>query len=85
MRNATMGKSPAEAIHEGCLLRFRADHDDDDGARLATLPIANLGLGAGGEFPARVSLTVMGPSRDLERHAQIALRVTSPPVLPFDR
>ena len=26
-----LGMSPAEAIHEGCLIRFRPDHDDDDG------------------------------------------------------
>jgi len=42
------GKSAAEAIHEGCLLRFRPIMMTTMCALMATLPIA-LGLGAGGE------------------------------------
>ena len=26
-----LGMTPTEAIYEGCLVRFRPDHDDDDG------------------------------------------------------
>ena len=40
------GKTPAEAIHEGCLLRFRPIMMTTMSALMATLPIA-LGLGAG--------------------------------------
>ena len=42
------GKNPHDAIHEGCLLRFRPIMMTTMAALMATLPIA-LGLGAGGE------------------------------------
>ena len=42
------GKKPADAIYEGCLLRFRPIMMTTMCALMATLPIA-LGLGAGGE------------------------------------
>ena len=42
------GKIPADAIHEGCLLRFRPIMMTTMAALMATLPIA-LGLGAGGD------------------------------------
>jgi len=53
------GKSPAEAIHEGCLLRFRPIMMTTMAALFATLPIA-LGLGAGGEARRSLGLTVVG-------------------------
>jgi HAE1 family hydrophobic/amphiphilic exporter-1 len=53
------GKSPAEAIHEGCLLRFRPIMMTTMCALMATLPIA-LGLGAGGEARRALGLTVVG-------------------------
>ena len=45
------GKTPADAIYEGCLIRFRPDHDDDDGgavrggadSRSASAPAAKRG------------------------------------------
>ena len=40
-------KNPDDAIHEGCLLRFRPIMMTTMAALMATLPIA-LGLGAGG-------------------------------------
>ena len=53
------GKSPADAIHEGCLLRFRPIMMTTMCALMATLPIA-LGLGAGGEARQALGLTVVG-------------------------
>jgi hydrophobic/amphiphilic exporter-1 (mainly G- bacteria), HAE1 family len=53
------GKSPADAIHEGCLLRFRPIMMTTMCALMATLPIA-LGLGAGGESRRALGLTVVG-------------------------
>jgi HAE1 family hydrophobic/amphiphilic exporter-1 len=53
------GKSAAEAIHEGCLLRFRPIMMTTMSALMATLPIA-LGLGAGGEARRALGLTVVG-------------------------
>jgi HAE1 family hydrophobic/amphiphilic exporter-1 len=53
------GKSPADAIHEGCLLRFRPIMMTTMSALMATLPIA-LGLGAGGESRRALGLTVVG-------------------------
>ncbi len=53
------GKNPAEAIHEGCLLRFRPIMMTTMCALMATLPIA-LGLGAGGESRRALGLTVVG-------------------------
>ncbi len=53
------GKNAAEAIHEGCLLRFRPIMMTTMAALMATLPIA-LGLGAGGESRRTLGLTVVG-------------------------
>jgi hydrophobic/amphiphilic exporter-1 (mainly G- bacteria), HAE1 family len=53
------GKKPYEAIHEGCLLRFRPIMMTTMCALMATLPIA-LGLGAGGEARKSLGLTVVG-------------------------
>jgi HAE1 family hydrophobic/amphiphilic exporter-1 len=53
------GKSPEEAIHEGCLLRFRPIMMTTMAALLGTLPIA-LGIGAGGESRRPLGLAVVG-------------------------
>jgi HAE1 family hydrophobic/amphiphilic exporter-1 len=53
------GKSAAEAIHEGCLLRFRPIMMTTMSALMATLPIA-LGFGAGGEARRALGLAVVG-------------------------
>jgi HAE1 family hydrophobic/amphiphilic exporter-1 len=53
------GKSAADAIHEGCLLRFRPIMMTTMCALMATLPIA-LGLGAGGEARRSLGLCVVG-------------------------
>jgi HAE1 family hydrophobic/amphiphilic exporter-1 len=53
------GKNPAEAITEGCLLRFRPIMMTTMAALMATLPIA-LGLGAGGEGRRPLGLCVVG-------------------------
>jgi len=53
------GKNASEAIHEGCLLRFRPIMMTTMSALMATLPIA-LGFGAGGEARRALGLTVVG-------------------------
>jgi hydrophobic/amphiphilic exporter-1 (mainly G- bacteria), HAE1 family len=53
------GKSPAMAIYEGCLARFRPIMMTTMAALLGTLPIA-LGYGAGGEARQPLGLTVVG-------------------------
>jgi HAE1 family hydrophobic/amphiphilic exporter-1 len=53
------GKSPADAIYEGCLIRFRPIMMTSMAAILGTLPIA-LGLGAGGETRRPLGLAVVG-------------------------
>jgi HAE1 family hydrophobic/amphiphilic exporter-1 len=53
------GKKAAEAIHEGCLLRFRPIMMTTMCALMATLPIA-LGIGAGGESRRSLGLAVVG-------------------------
>jgi HAE1 family hydrophobic/amphiphilic exporter-1 len=53
------GKNPEEAIHEGCLLRFRPIMMTTMAALCATFPIA-LGLGAGGEARRSLGLAVVG-------------------------
>ncbi|MCX5908798.1 MAG: efflux RND transporter permease subunit [Deltaproteobacteria bacterium] len=52
-------KSPAEAIFQGCLTRFRPIMMTTLSALLGTLPIA-LGLGAGGESRRPMGLAVVG-------------------------
>jgi hydrophobic/amphiphilic exporter-1 (mainly G- bacteria), HAE1 family len=53
------GKSAADAIFEGCLVRFRPIMMTTMAALMGTLPIA-LGLGAGGETRQSLGLCVVG-------------------------
>jgi HAE1 family hydrophobic/amphiphilic exporter-1 len=53
------GKSPVEAIHEGCLVRFRPIMMTTMAALLGAIPIA-LGYGAGGESRRPLGLAVVG-------------------------
>jgi HAE1 family hydrophobic/amphiphilic exporter-1 len=53
------GKAPADAIFEGCLLRFRPIMMTTMAALLGTLPIA-LGIGAGAESRRPLGLSVVG-------------------------
>ncbi|MEN6484769.1 MAG: efflux RND transporter permease subunit [Syntrophobacteraceae bacterium] len=53
------GKSPAEAIYQGCIMRFRPIMMTTMAALMGTLPIA-LGLGAGGEARRPLGLAVVG-------------------------
>lgn len=53
------GKSPAEAIYEACLIRFRPIMMTTMAALMGTLPIA-IGLGAGGESRRPLGLAVVG-------------------------
>ena len=55
----TSGKTPLEAIHEACLLRFRPIMMTTMAALVGTLPIA-LGLGAGAESRRPLGLAVVG-------------------------
>ena len=53
------GKSPAEAIYEGCLIRFRPIMMTTMAALLGAIPIS-LGWGAGGEARRPLGLAVAG-------------------------
>jgi HAE1 family hydrophobic/amphiphilic exporter-1 len=53
------GKSPADAIYEGALVRFRPIMMTTVAAIMGTLPIA-LGLGAGAEVRRALGLAVVG-------------------------
>jgi len=53
------GKSPAEAIYEGCLIRFRPIMMTTMAAMLGALPIS-FGYGAGGEARRPLGLAVVG-------------------------
>ena len=53
------GKSPREAIHEACLVRFRPIMMTTMAALVGTLPIA-LGWGAGAESGRPLGLAVVG-------------------------
>jgi HAE1 family hydrophobic/amphiphilic exporter-1 len=53
------GKTPLEAIHEACLVRFRPIMMTTMAALVGTLPIA-LGLGAGAEARRPLGLAVVG-------------------------
>ncbi|MEW6185888.1 MAG: efflux RND transporter permease subunit [Thermodesulfobacteriota bacterium] len=53
------GKSPAEAIYQGCLIRFRPIMMTTMAAFMGTLPIA-LGFGAGAEARRPLGLAVVG-------------------------
>jgi len=53
------GKSPRDAIHEGCLVRFRPILMTSFAAMLGALPMA-LGFGAGGEARRPLGVAVVG-------------------------
>jgi HAE1 family hydrophobic/amphiphilic exporter-1 len=53
------GKTPAEAIYEGCLIRFRPIMMTTSAALLGALPIS-LGWGSGGEARRPLGLAVVG-------------------------
>jgi len=53
------GKSPADAIFEGCLLRFRPIMMTTMSALMGTLPIA-IGFGAGADARRPLGLAVVG-------------------------
>ncbi len=53
------GKTPLEAIYEGCIIRFRPIMMTTMAALLGSLPIA-LGFGAGGEARRPLGLSVVG-------------------------
>jgi HAE1 family hydrophobic/amphiphilic exporter-1 len=53
------GKTPAEAIYEGCLIRFRPIMMTTMAAMLGALPIS-FGYGAGGEARRPLGLAVIG-------------------------
>jgi hydrophobic/amphiphilic exporter-1 (mainly G- bacteria), HAE1 family len=53
------GKTPAEAIYEGCIIRFRPIMMTTMAALLGSVPIA-LGYGAGGEARKPLGLAVVG-------------------------
>jgi HAE1 family hydrophobic/amphiphilic exporter-1 len=53
------GKNPADAIYEGCLIRFRPIMMTTMAAIMGTLPIA-LGFGAGAEARRPLGLAVVG-------------------------
>ncbi len=53
------GKSPTEAIHEGCIIRFRPIMMTTMAALFGAIPIA-LGYGAGGEARRPLGLCVVG-------------------------
>src|SRR5256712_8818377 len=53
------GKTPAEAIYEACVVRFRPIMMTTMAALVGTLPIA-LGFGAGAESPRPLGLAVVG-------------------------
>ena len=55
----TQGKSPAEAMYEACLVRFRPIMMTTMAALVGTLPIA-LGIGAGAESRQPLGLAVVG-------------------------
>src|SRR5262249_22861150 len=53
------GKTPAEAIYDGCLIRFRPIMMTTMAALFGAVPIA-LGFGAGGEARRPLGLTILG-------------------------
>jgi HAE1 family hydrophobic/amphiphilic exporter-1 len=53
------GKKPAEAIYQGCLIRFRPIMMTSMAALMGSLPIA-LGFGAGAESRRPLGLAVVG-------------------------
>ncbi len=59
LQEEARGKAPAEAIYQGCLLRFRPIMMTTMAALMGTLPIA-LGFGAGAESRRPLGLAVVG-------------------------
>jgi len=57
--SVTSAPRPAEAIYEGCLIRFRPIMMTTMAALLGAIPIA-LGFGAGGEARRPLGLAVVG-------------------------
>jgi hydrophobic/amphiphilic exporter-1 (mainly G- bacteria), HAE1 family len=55
----TEGKTPIEAIYQGCLVRFRPIMMTTMAAMLGSLPLA-LGYGQGGQARRPLGLTVVG-------------------------
>jgi HAE1 family hydrophobic/amphiphilic exporter-1 len=55
----TKGKSPMEAIYQGCLVRFRPIMMTSMAAMLGSLPLA-MGYGQGGQARRPLGLTVVG-------------------------
>ncbi len=53
------GKTPLDAIHQGCLVRFRPIMMTTFAALMGTLPIA-LGIGAGADARRPLGLAVVG-------------------------
>jgi multidrug efflux pump len=53
------GKSPTEAIHEACLMRFRPIMMTTMAALLGGLPLA-LGMGVGSELRRPLGITIVG-------------------------
>jgi HAE1 family hydrophobic/amphiphilic exporter-1 len=53
------GKPPLDAIHQGCLVRFRPIMMTTFAALMGTLPIA-LGIGAGADARRPLGLAVVG-------------------------
>ena len=53
------GKSPLEAIHQGCMVRFRPIMMTTMAALMGTLPIA-VGIGAGADARRPLGLAVVG-------------------------
>ena len=58
-RSPARGQAAAEAIYEGCLLRFRPIMMTTMAALMGTLPIA-VGIGAGADARRRLGLAVVG-------------------------
>lgn len=59
VRRRDLGESPAQAIHQACLLRFRPIMMTTMAALMGTLPIA-IGHGAGAELREPLGLAVVG-------------------------
>ena len=55
----TAGKAPLDAIHQGCIVRFRPIMMTSMAALMGTLPIA-IGIGAGAESRRALGLAVVG-------------------------
>ena len=54
------GKSPREAIHQACLLRFRPDHDDHDGGAAGRAAAGARAAGPAPSCAGRSGITIVG-------------------------